>query len=187
MNSLGLVRLDRNENRKAGSQPSHRLCLFSYDDAGGIINRAWKPGKSIKLSVVEKSWCARLTCLILLLNHALFHKASASARGRLRNHYCYIRPIFTTSSFYPVPFRSNKEVQLLIMYTCSRTTTRKRSTPPPVCFIVIILVCAYSKDGKDVLWNFSGQNQPVSGMHTHALDVPLMPFHWTHNKSTNKQ
>lgn len=45
----------RNVNTKEGSDPNNRLCLFSYNDAGGILNRAFKPGKSIKLSVVAKS------------------------------------------------------------------------------------------------------------------------------------
>lgn len=47
--------VDRNANRKAGSQPSHRLGLFSHNDAGGIITRTLQPGKSIKLSAGEKS------------------------------------------------------------------------------------------------------------------------------------
>lgn len=38
-------------------KPSHRRCFFSYNDAVGILYRAFKPGKSIKLSVVAK--CCR--------------------------------------------------------------------------------------------------------------------------------
>ncbi len=53
---LKVLCLDRNANRKAGSQPSRRLCLFSSNDAGGILNRAFKQGKSIKLSAVAKCW-----------------------------------------------------------------------------------------------------------------------------------
>lgn len=54
--SWRVLHLDRNVNRKAVSQPGPWLSLFSNNDAGGILNRAFKPGKSIKLSVVAKSW-----------------------------------------------------------------------------------------------------------------------------------
>lgn len=37
--NIGVLCLDRNANRKAGSQPSHRFCLLSNTDAGGISNQ----------------------------------------------------------------------------------------------------------------------------------------------------
>lgn len=46
--------VDLNVNRRTGSQPSQWIQLFS-NNTGRILNRAFKPEKSIKSSVVEKS------------------------------------------------------------------------------------------------------------------------------------
>lgn len=68
MKNFWLLYFDRYASRKAGSRPRHWLRFLSHNDAQGILNGAFKPGKSIKLSAVAKRWESAVhnhTCLIL--------------------------------------------------------------------------------------------------------------------------
>lgn len=56
MNNHGL--LDTNANRKTGSRRSHQRCSAIC----GVLNKAFKPGKSIKMYLVKKKNKHLTTC-----------------------------------------------------------------------------------------------------------------------------